>query len=57
MELPLFTGKDPEAWVLRAELCFNHLRLSDVGKLLEAHFSMDGRAAYWLKWIEERRNF
>ncbi|KAL0540685.1 hypothetical protein IC582_020695 [Cucumis melo] len=57
IEMPIFTGEDPDSWLFRAERYFQIHRLTESEKLLVSTVSFDGPALNWYRSQEERDKF
>ncbi|KAA0066119.1 transposon Tf2-1 polyprotein isoform X1 [Cucumis melo var. makuwa] len=57
VEMPIFTGTDPDSWLFRADRYFKIHNLSDSEKLTVAVISFDGPALDWYRSQEEREAF
>ncbi|GMI81659.1 hypothetical protein HRI_001835200 [Hibiscus trionum] len=55
VELPLFTGQDPEEWVASAQDFFDFYGTEDHHRVTMASFRMDGVAKKWFRWMQRRR--
>lgn len=55
MDLPIFSGTNPDGWILRAERFFHFYRLSEEEQVEAAVVSMDGDALLWYQWENRRR--
>lgn len=55
LDLPLFDGKNPDGWILRAERFFHFYRLTAEDQLEAAVVALDGDALLWYQW-EHRRH-
>ena len=49
LEMPVFDGKNPDGWVLRAERFFNMNRLNEAEKMDAAMINLDGDALAWFQ--------
>lgn len=55
VELPTFDGKDPVAWITRAETYFEVQRTSEDVRIQLAKLSMEGGTIYWFNcWRESK---
>ncbi|KAL4025181.1 hypothetical protein IC575_013559 [Cucumis melo] len=57
IEMPVFTGEDPDSWLFRAERYFQIHKLTDSEKMLVSTISFDGPALNWFRSQEERDKF
>ncbi|KAL0533232.1 hypothetical protein IC582_030448 [Cucumis melo] len=57
IEMPVFTGEDPDSWLFRAERYFQIHKLTDSEKMLVSTVSFDGPALNWFRSQEERDKF
>ncbi|KAA0046073.1 Transposon Ty3-G Gag-Pol polyprotein [Cucumis melo var. makuwa] len=57
IEMPVFTGEDPDSWLFRAERYFQIHRLTESEKMLVSTISFDGPALNWYRSQEERSRF
>ncbi|KAA0057269.1 transposon Tf2-1 polyprotein isoform X1 [Cucumis melo var. makuwa] len=57
VEMPVFTGTDPDSWLFRADRYFKIHNLSDSEKLTVAVISFDGPTLDWYRSQEEREAF
>ncbi|GMJ09877.1 hypothetical protein HRI_004656900 [Hibiscus trionum] len=55
VELPLFTGKDPEEWIASAQDFFDFYGTEDHHRVTMASFRMDDIAKRWYRWMQCRR--
>ncbi|XP_057251720.1 uncharacterized protein LOC104883522 isoform X2 [Beta vulgaris subsp. vulgaris] len=55
LDLPVFTGNNPDGWILRAERFFQFYRLTEEEKIEAAVVSLDGDALLWYQWENRRR--
>ncbi|XP_062085608.1 uncharacterized protein LOC133791705 [Humulus lupulus] len=55
MELPLFSGENPNGWVYRIERYFLLTRMTEAMMLETAIVSLDGDALTWCQWENQRR--
>ena len=55
MELPLFSGENPDGWVYRIERYFLLTRMTETMMLETAIVSLDGDALTWFQWENQRR--
>ncbi|GMJ02876.1 hypothetical protein HRI_003956800 [Hibiscus trionum] len=55
VELPLFTGQDPEEWIASAQDFFEFYGTEDHHRVTMASFRMDGIAKRWYRWMQRRR--
>ncbi|WOH00778.1 hypothetical protein DCAR_0520153 [Daucus carota subsp. sativus] len=55
LDLPVFSGTNPDGWILRAERYFHFYRLCDEEQLEAAIVSLDGDALLWYQWEHGRR--
>lgn len=53
--MPSFEGKEPDNWIMRAEMYFDFFRLSEEDKVTAAVVAMDGPALQWYQWENRRR--
>ncbi|XP_070001858.1 uncharacterized protein [Nicotiana sylvestris] len=51
MEMPRFSGANPEGWVFDAERYFDFYHISEDHKLSLASFYLDGEAREWYRWL------
>lgn len=51
VELPLFTGKDPEEWLASAHDFFEFYGMEDHHRVTMASFEMDCTANKWFRWM------
>ncbi|KAA0039182.1 transposon Tf2-1 polyprotein isoform X1 [Cucumis melo var. makuwa] len=57
VEMPVFNGEDPDAWLFRADRYFQIHRLTDSEKMTVATISSEGPALNWYRAQEERDKF
>ncbi|KAL0537842.1 hypothetical protein IC582_026831 [Cucumis melo] len=57
VEMPVFTGEDPESWLFRAERYFQIHKLTESEKMLVSTICFDGPALNWYRSQEEREKF
>ncbi|KAL0560774.1 hypothetical protein IC582_001187 [Cucumis melo] len=57
VEMPVFTGEDPESWLFRAERYFQIHKLTESEKMLVSTICFDGPALNWYRAQEEREKF
>ncbi|TYJ98848.1 transposon Tf2-1 polyprotein isoform X1 [Cucumis melo var. makuwa] len=57
IEMPIFTGEDPDSWLFRAERYFQIHKLTDSEKMLVSTVSFDGPTLNWFRSQEERDRF
>ncbi|KAL0533794.1 hypothetical protein IC582_028065 [Cucumis melo] len=57
IEMPVFTGEDPDSWLFRAERYFQIHKLTESKKMLVSTVSFDGPALNWYRSQEERDKF
>ncbi|KAA0052895.1 transposon Tf2-1 polyprotein isoform X1 [Cucumis melo var. makuwa] len=57
VEMPVFNGEDPNAWLFRADRYFQIHRLTDSEKMTVATISFEGPALNWYRAQEERDKF
>ncbi|KAA0059479.1 hypothetical protein IC582_002784 [Cucumis melo] len=57
IEMPVFTGEDPDSWLFRAERYFQIHKLTESGKMLVSTVSFDGPTLNWYRSQEERDKF
>lgn len=55
LDLPVYSGPNPDGWILRAERYFEFYRLTEMEKLEAAIVSLDGDALLWYQWENNRR--
>lgn len=55
LELPIFDGKDPDDWIIRAERYFSLNRLSKEEQIEVSIISFEGDALRWFQWEHRRR--
>ncbi|GMI88056.1 hypothetical protein HRI_002474900 [Hibiscus trionum] len=55
VELPLFTGVDPEEWIASAQDFFDFYGTKDHHRVTMASFRMDGIAKKWFRWMQRQR--
>lgn len=55
MEMPIFSGGDPDEWGYRAERYFGLQRLSEAEQLEAAIMCLEGAALHWFRWENSRR--
>ncbi|XP_061348070.1 uncharacterized protein LOC133293510 [Gastrolobium bilobum] len=51
LEIPLFSGVDPNSWLFRTELFFMLQQIPDEFKVPLAGLRMEGMAAAWYQWM------
>lgn len=54
VELPLFNGPDPRAWLARAEQFFAIYQVPPSERVGQAFVVMTGDALYWIQWMLRR---
>ncbi|XP_024963751.1 uncharacterized protein LOC112504018 [Cynara cardunculus var. scolymus] len=54
LEIPIFDGKDPDGWILRAERYFTLNQLSQEEKIDVSFVSFEGDALKWFQWEHKR---
>lgn len=57
LEMPLFSGKNPEGWLFHAERYFEVNGLSKRAKIGAIGVSLDGDTLAWFQWMEARTPF
>ncbi|XP_050942545.1 uncharacterized protein LOC127149990 [Cucumis melo] len=57
VEMPVFSGEDPDSWLFRAERYFQIHKLTESEKMLVSTISFDGPALNWYRSQEERDKF
>lgn len=57
VEMPVFSGVDPDGWLFRAERYFHIHKLTELEKMTVAVISFDGVALDWYQAQEERDSF
>ncbi|KAA0033837.1 Ty3/gypsy retrotransposon protein [Cucumis melo var. makuwa] len=57
VEMPVFTGEDPDSWLFRAERYFQIHKLSESEKMLVSAVSFDGPTLNWYRSQEEKDKF
>ncbi|XP_022154744.1 uncharacterized protein LOC111021922 [Momordica charantia] len=57
VEMPVFTGDDPNSWLFRAERYFEINHLSEEEKMTVTIISFEGAAMKWYCWSENRQPF
>lgn len=55
LDLPIFSGNNPDGWIIRAERFFQFYRLTEEEQVEAAVVSMDGDALLWYQWENRRR--
>nr|ACY01928.1 hypothetical protein [Beta vulgaris] len=55
LDLPVFSGNNPDGWIIRAERFFQFYRLTEDEKVEAAVVSLDGEALLWYQWENRRR--
>ncbi|XP_062108212.1 uncharacterized protein LOC133819070 [Humulus lupulus] len=55
IELPLFSGDNPDSWVYRTERYFLLMHLTEPQMLETAIIGLDGDALTWFQWENQRR--
>lgn len=50
LDLSIYSGPNPDGWILRAERYFSFYKLSEDEKLEAAVVSLDGDALLWYQW-------
>ncbi|GMI93353.1 hypothetical protein HRI_003004600 [Hibiscus trionum] len=55
VELPLFTGEDPEEWLASAHDFFKFYGTEDHHRVTMASFRMTGTARKWFRWMQRQR--
>ncbi|GMI84821.1 hypothetical protein HRI_002151400 [Hibiscus trionum] len=55
VELPLFSGADPEEWIAAAQDFFEFYGTEDHHRVTMASFRMDGIARKWFRWMQRQR--
>lgn len=53
--MPLFDGKDPDGWVVKAERYFGFYYLNEEEKMEAAVVGLEGDALSWYNWEHRRR--
>ena len=57
VEMPVFTGENPDGWIFRANRYFATYRLTEEEKLVVATMNLDGDALSWYQWTDSREAF
>lgn len=57
LEMPIFSGENPNGWLHRAERYFEVNELTEKEKLGAVEVSLYGNALSWLRWMEARPPF
>lgn len=57
VEMPVFTGENPDGWIFRADRYFATYGLTEEEKLVAAAMSLDGDALSWYQWTDSREVF
>ncbi|KAL4035837.1 hypothetical protein IC575_004544 [Cucumis melo] len=57
VEMPVFSGEDPDSWLFQAERYFQIHKLIESEKMLVSTISFDGPALNWYRSQEERDKF
>lgn len=57
LEMPVFSGENPDSWLYRAKRYFEVNGLTENEKLSTVGVSLDGEALSWLQWPEARKPF
>ncbi|KAA0066460.1 uncharacterized protein E6C27_scaffold21G005610 [Cucumis melo var. makuwa] len=57
VEMPVFSGEDPDSWLFRAERYFQIHKLTESEKMLVSTISFDGPTLNWYRSQEERDKF
>ncbi|GMJ02290.1 hypothetical protein HRI_003898200 [Hibiscus trionum] len=55
VELPIFTGEDPEEWIASAQDFFDFYGTDDHHRVTMASFRMTGTAKKWFWWMQQQR--
>nr|AEV42261.1 hypothetical protein [Beta vulgaris] len=55
LDLPIFTGTNPDGWILRTERYFGFYRLAAEEQLEAAVVALDGEALLWFQWEHRHR--
>lgn len=55
LDLPLFSGENPDGWIMRAERYFKFHRLTEDEKVEAAVVALEGEALLWFQWEDSRR--
>ncbi|XP_057252042.1 uncharacterized protein LOC130592021 [Beta vulgaris subsp. vulgaris] len=55
LDMPLFDGKEPDDWVVKAERYFNFYYLTEAEKMEAAVVGLEGDALSWYNWEHRRR--
>ncbi|KAL2466243.1 hypothetical protein Adt_42094 [Abeliophyllum distichum] len=55
MDMPVFTGEDPDGWIFRAERYFAINRMTEELKLEAVVVCFEGESLAWYQWEEKRR--
>lgn len=50
LDLPLFTGENPDGWILRAKRYFKFHRLTEDERMEAAVVAFEGEALLWFQW-------
>ena len=53
VELPPYSGGNPDEWILRVERYFSYYNLTEEAKLEAAAISMEGDAQFWFQWEDQ----
>ena len=54
LELPIFTGNDPDDWMTRAERYFEYHHITGKGKVETVVVGLEGDALTWFRWEHHR---
>ncbi|TYJ97524.1 transposon Tf2-1 polyprotein isoform X1 [Cucumis melo var. makuwa] len=57
VEMPVFTGNDPDSWLFRADRYFQIHKLTDAEKMTVSVISFDGPTLDWFRSQEQRNKF
>lgn len=57
LEMPVFTGKNPDSWLFRAETYFEIHQLTDEEKIKVSIVSFDEWVVDWYHWAHNRKKF
>lgn len=55
LDLPLFTGANPDGWILQAGQYFKFHRLTEDERVEAAVVAFEGDALLWFQWEDDRR--
>lgn len=55
LDLPLFSGENPDGWILRAERFFKFYRMSEEEQLEATVVALESDALLWYQWENSRR--